>query len=116
MRTVAPGLQPWKKGQSGNPGGRPRGERLVTTLVRELDRAGTREKLARTLIRMALGGDIAAMREIFLRVDGAVLREARIDHRVGQVITIVWGDELGAAQLAAGGGGGDDDDDGGDEG
>ena len=37
---VYPGLKPWKKGHSGNPGGRPKGTLSVTSFKTLLDRIG----------------------------------------------------------------------------
>jgi hypothetical protein len=52
----------WKKGQSGNPAGRPQGSRNRATLAIEalLDSEG--ETLTRKAIEMAKGGDATAMR------------------------------------------------------
>jgi hypothetical protein len=54
--------RPWKKGQSGNPGGRPQGSRNKVTLAMESLLAGEGEALTRKAIEMAKGGDIMALR------------------------------------------------------
>ena len=86
-------LEPFKKGQSGNPNGRPKGRRNRSTLVREwLEVAqkiknpitGTTEELEQqdimtlALIKKAREGDVAAYRELMDSAHGKV--ENKIDH------------------------------------
>ena len=52
----------FRKGQSGNPAGRPRGARNTATLAAEALLAGEAERLTRKAIEMALDGDVAALR------------------------------------------------------
>ena len=52
----------FKKGQSGNPAGRPRGSRNKTTLAVESLLAGEADKLSRKAVELALGGDVTALR------------------------------------------------------
>ena len=48
----------WKKGQSGNPKGRPRkGESAIETLRAELSRCGQEKKLAKKIVKEALSKD-----------------------------------------------------------
>jgi hypothetical protein len=64
---------PWKKGESGNPNGRPKGARNRSTIIRELletkatdgEEGQVADQLARALIRKASEGDVAAFRELF---------------------------------------------------
>src|SRR3990167_2114695 len=66
----------FKKGQSGNPGGRPKRAWTWAGLIQEAveDKAkdGTEIKVhvARSLVAKALQGDIAAQKEIMNRMDG----------------------------------------------
>jgi hypothetical protein len=52
----------FRKGQSGNPAGRPRGSRHSATLAAEVLLEGEAEKLTRKCIEMALAGDAVALR------------------------------------------------------
>jgi Family of unknown function (DUF5681) len=54
--------KPFQKGQSGNPDGRPRGSRNVTTLALESLLDGQATALTQKAIDLALGGDMAALR------------------------------------------------------
>ncbi|WP_426612237.1 DUF5681 domain-containing protein [Bradyrhizobium sp. McL0616] len=54
--------KPFKKGQSGNPSGRPRGSRNVTTIALENLLDGQAEALTQKAIDLALTGDIPALR------------------------------------------------------
>jgi Family of unknown function (DUF5681) len=66
----------WKKGQSGNPRGRPRrGSCLADLLRRELERTGPagvthKEALVNALVETACEGDLRAIDMIFDRVEG----------------------------------------------
>lgn len=68
---------PFKKGQSGNPAGRPpKGEAFADALRVGLEeiRSGktTRERIVRKAIDKALAGDLEAMKWIVERTDGKV--------------------------------------------
>jgi hypothetical protein len=52
----------FKKGQSGNPDGRPKGARNKATLAMEALLDGEAEAITRKAIEMALGGDSSALR------------------------------------------------------
>ena len=74
----------WKKGQSGNPNGTPKGKRLSTILKQYIDgqsfsdatlTAG--QKLAAELIKKAESGDIRAIGEVFDRIEGKAKQEIR---------------------------------------
>ncbi len=65
-------LKPWKKGQSGNPAGKPKGARNRATIIRELLEAKATDgdgqiadQLTRALIKKAAEGDVMAFRELF---------------------------------------------------
>lgn len=63
-------LQPkgFKKGVSGNPSGRPKGSRNRTTLAVEALLSGEAQKLTRTAINHALGGDMTALKLCLERI------------------------------------------------
>ena len=54
--------RPFKPGQSGNPGGRPRGSRNKTTLAVEALFEGEAEEITRKVIEKAKDGDSVALR------------------------------------------------------
>ena len=61
----------WKPGQSGNPGGRPKGKSITAELRKLIDRGDTAEELADILYRMGRK-DLAALKELLDRTDGKV--------------------------------------------
>ena len=72
----------WKPGQSGNPGGRPKGRSILATCRELLDSTvdldgqalppgrTLRDELARVLVRAALGGDTRAARDLVILLEG----------------------------------------------
>ena len=66
-------LKPWKKGQSGNPAGKPKGSRNRSTIIRELLEAKATDgkdgqvadQLVRAMILKASEGDVRAFSELF---------------------------------------------------
>jgi hypothetical protein len=54
--------KPFRKGQSGNPNGRPKGARNVTTVAMEALLDGQAEALTQKAIDLALTGDMGALR------------------------------------------------------
>lgn len=58
----------FKKGQSGNPAGRPKGARNKATIAVEALLGGEASKLARKAIERAMEGDIAALRLCLERI------------------------------------------------
>jgi hypothetical protein len=61
---------PWRfqKGESGNPGGRPKGARNRATLLMEQLLGAEIEGVTRAAVGRAMGGDVAAMRLCFQRI------------------------------------------------
>lgn len=71
----------WRKGQSGNPGGRPKRDKLITQrVIAELtDADGAKlHRLVVALVDKACAGDIAAIREVIDRVEGKAVQA--LDH------------------------------------
>jgi hypothetical protein len=58
----------FRKGQSGNPAGRPRGARNIATLACEAMLDGEAEALTRKCIELALGGDTVALKLCLERI------------------------------------------------
>lgn len=67
---------PFAKGQSGNPGGRPKTKLFREALIRALEAAGDDQKkldvVATALFLKASDGDVPAIRELADRIDGKV--------------------------------------------
>ena len=89
----------WKKGQSGNPGGRPKKELSVSAILKvklsEIYTDKTSKKtqtkaqwIADKLIFLALKGDMPAIREILNRVDGAPKQTAEVFGKDGGVLQV----------------------------
>jgi len=58
----AGGKRLWKPGESGNPGGRPKGSKHKTTLALEAMLEGEAKAITRKAIELAKGGDLTAIR------------------------------------------------------
>jgi hypothetical protein len=78
----------WTKGQSGNPGGRPKAEVCLSALLRQAlaarDPKAKRTKaelFVTALLAEALDGNVRAMELVFDRVDGPLVKklEASVD-------------------------------------
>ena len=95
-------LRRFPKGRSGNPGGRPKGLSITGALRVELEKpvaAGSPvtkgEMIARTLVDMALAGDLAAIREVLDRTEGkAVARQEQGDPGTFEELAHLSTDEL----------------------
>ena len=89
--TPAPGApHRWKKGQSGNPGGRPK-SRPITEAMRKALEAGdlaSMADLAKTGIEKAMAGDHRFWHDVMDRLDGPVRQEIQAD------VTMRTADEL----------------------
>lgn len=79
-------LTPWKKGQSGNPKGRPRGKSLTTLIGEILDTDDGGETKAKRLmdagVKAALSGDFRFWNAIMERIEGKVPDKLEADSRV----------------------------------
>jgi hypothetical protein len=79
----------WKPGQSGNPGGRPRG---VARRLRILNELTSDEALARVwnaLLEAAIGGDVAAARVVLDRILGPTANLAEIDGEASDLLSML---------------------------
>lgn len=78
-------LTPWPRGVSGNPGGRPKRDSITAALRDQLEVQNTdfngsvADAIAATLIRLALRGDVRAIREIADRTEGRPRQQLQID-------------------------------------
>lgn len=72
-------LKPFKPGQSGNPGGRPKGSPSVTAVIRRLlEDEETVEKLGKAILSQAARGNGAAMKLVVDRIDGPLPK--KVEH------------------------------------
>lgn len=103
-------LKPWRKGQSGNPAGRP--PSLVAPLrrllrkrrpqIESLRASGAlrmQDELALALIEAGLAGDINALRLIGDRVDGLLVQRSVSEHTERHELLIEAAQSLASAQL-----------------
>ncbi|MBL8845453.1 MAG: hypothetical protein JNN24_06745 [Hyphomicrobium zavarzinii] len=90
----------FKKGQSGNPGGRPKSKLFREALLAELAAAGedTMElrDIARKLIDMAKEGDIQAVKEVADRLEGKPAQESSVSFENKQDAAVCSDAELWA--------------------
>lgn len=80
-KTVKP--QSWKKGQSGNPNGRPKKGYSITEWFQEMFTADpeAKDKLGKAIYDKALKGDIAAQKIVWNYMDG--MPQQKLDHTSG---------------------------------
>ena len=88
-------LRPWKPGQSGNSKGRPRKDVCLTSLLqKEIKQTNPQDKKQRTwaellvlaTIKLAIRGNQAALKEIWLRIDGKPKDAVATDENRVQII------------------------------
>ena len=74
----------WKKGQSGNPGGRPKGQSLVALLREVLEREHNgrpiKELVAERIVKEALSGKFPYAKELLDRLEGPVNQRHDVNH------------------------------------
>ena len=101
-------LTPFKKGQSGNPKGRVKGSKNMSTRIREMleceldyrDLEGNKKKtkikdiLSEKILKMAMGGDIRAMKEVMDRAEGKVMDSIEINAHVDGEYKIIISNDL----------------------
>jgi hypothetical protein len=68
-------LKPWKPGQSGNPKGSSKAQRISGELWRLIDERNALEAIATVWLTSALKGDFPFFRELLERLDGPTLVE-----------------------------------------
>ena len=91
-------LKPFKKGQSGNPNGRPKGQRNYKTIYREaliklaelndIDPDSLETEMLMNAIKKARAGDIAFFRDTMDRLHGKA--EQQINADIDGEIKITW--------------------------
>lgn len=89
----------FKPGQSGNPAGKPKGTKHLSTILRamlneEIEIDGKLIKfdqaLIKKLLKKASEGDIKAIQEVFDRTEGKAKQEIETEHSGGLDITVKW--------------------------
>jgi hypothetical protein len=98
--TFAPGHKlgnRFEKGTSGNEKGRPKLTKLTESLRQQLsetspgaDEQTIAEQIAETLIRLAISGDIAAIRECFDRAEGKSPLTLDVGNKDGEPLLITF--------------------------
>ncbi len=98
--TFAPGHKlgnRFEKGTSGNEKGRPKLTKLTEALRQQLgeisphaDEQTIAEQIAKTLIKLALSGDIAAIRECFDRAEGKAPLTLDVGNKDGEPMLITF--------------------------
>jgi hypothetical protein len=78
---------PWKPGQSGNPGGRPKRKPLTDTLLEVLEDPKECEALVRVWLKRAQKGSVTHLREILDRVEGRVALPMDVSGHVTHELT-----------------------------
>lgn len=70
----------WKKGQSGNPNGRPPKEHSITQTIRDMmdEKPEIKKALGAKILEMAMKGDITAMKTLWNYMDG--MPQQSLDH------------------------------------
>lgn len=81
--------RPFEPGQSGNPGGRPRGK-SVTAALRELIDAQGPESVAGPLLKAAQTGDLKAIRIVLERTEGKV--PDQVEHEGTLTVRVEYAD------------------------
>ena len=90
----------FRKGQSGNPAGRPRGSRNTAILAVEAMLDGEAEKLTRKCIDLALSGDVTALRLCIERIC-PVRRDRPVRFNLPAVTSARDAADISAAVMAA---------------
>jgi hypothetical protein len=80
-------LTPWKPGQSGNPGGRPKRKPLTDKLLEVLEDPKELEVLVRVWLKQAQKGSVMHLREILDRVEGRVPQPLSVSGHVTHEMT-----------------------------
>jgi hypothetical protein len=84
----------WKKGQSGNPNGRPKRQPIAEAYLQLLADPEEALKLARGILAKAQKGDVLAAKEIADRTEGKALQSIQVEGGLADVFAHA------AAQLA----------------
>jgi hypothetical protein len=83
------GAQPFQPGQSGNPSGRPKGTKNMSTILREMleleievdgVKMTQKDAIVKKLIKKSNSGNLRAIQEIFDRTEGKAKQEFKIDN------------------------------------
>ena len=86
-------LKPFKKGQSGNPHGRPKKEYCLTDILKdqgnvedvstEEGKISRKQAIAQKLWSMAMDGDVQALKYVYDRIDGKPKESVNLEHSGG---------------------------------
>lgn len=82
-------LTPFEPGESGNPAGRPKGTKNLSTILREMleleiEEDGVKitqkDAIIKKLIKQSTAGNLRAIQEVFDRTEGKAKQEFKIDN------------------------------------
>lgn len=81
-------LKPFKKGQSGNPKGRPKGTSITSRLKKLCEQAEGQgyEAIAQAMFKAAMKGDFRFCKEIIDRIDGKIPDKVESDNETKIII------------------------------
>ncbi len=86
-RRLPPVEMRWKKGQSGNPKGRPKKQDSLTSLIKEeikkicpadREKRTWKELIVRDTLQLAMKGNATALKEVWERLDGKILQTGKL--------------------------------------
>lgn len=91
---VPPPAYRWKKGQSGNPGGRPKNESLLSILRRKLQEEHNGKTLAEIVVEALLKGAVQGkpehLKELLNRVEGKVTDKHELTGAEGGPVRVAY--------------------------
>lgn len=89
----------FKKGQSGNPTGRPKGSVSITARLRKiLMDENEAEDLARAILKEAKDGNASVIKEILNRLEGAVVQSVAMNVKTEADLSGITTEELAAIE------------------
>lgn len=105
-RPLPPVDKRWKKGESGNPRGRPKKQDNLTSLLREeidkmcpadREKRTWKELIVRATLQLAMKGNATALKEVWERLDGKTLQSGKLQLGGADgkevLIKVVYGDQ-----------------------
>jgi hypothetical protein len=85
-RRKTPIGKPFQKGQSGNPGGRPKGSSITAVIRKMLEKPGAMEEVAKAILAHTKEGNGAYAKILMDRIDGPLREELDVNLNVTKVV------------------------------
>jgi hypothetical protein len=79
-------LKPWKRGQSGNPGGRPKRKPITEAYAQMLEDPELCKQIAQAVVMQILKGNAQVLKEFTDRVEGKVAERTEVSGPEGGAI------------------------------